>query len=301
MTTTEDARPATGVSTAQGQTPLPLERLLHSANCGLLIHRVGMFEYDMAHEGRQFSVDLLGYMNEAQAGIATTFAYKEVFGVRERMHWLIHLKSPDQYGKLLEMVENDRAYRRISEADDRIAEEKGGGNWERMFVPGSLQEQVLVPQHGYSEEHPPDTFVPPAAGQTSQPPELRLNSATAGAIVLKTADVKYELREEGRAFLYAWAQEVNRELAGRATALVYEQTWGRQDRVHCLVHLRTQEDYTAVVEIDRGERMAVEVYGKDWVPVRKGGGGWGGMFVPASMTDLLLLPAAATPAAEDGS
>ncbi|MEV0593896.1 DUF6039 family protein [Nonomuraea cavernae] len=273
---------------AQYQTTLPPDQLLHSGNAGLIIHRVGMLEYGMAREGRDFSVDLLDYMNRAQAGVATTFCYEEVFGVRERLHWFVHMKSPEKYSKLLDMVDHDEAFQQIS-LKDRLPK-KGGGNWEKMFVYGSLRETIMCPQHGFTDDvhDVPGTFVPPATHQTTQ--KEQLNSATAGAIVLRSADVRYELREEGRQFLYDWSQYVNNSLEGRATAYIYEQTWGQQDRVHALIHLRELDDYQAVQEVDRGDGMRKEVYDVERVPERHGGGQWDRLFVPASINDVLMVP-----------
>lgn len=273
---------------AQYQTTLPPDQLLHSGNAGLIIHRVGMLEYGMAREGRDFSVDLLDYMNRAQAGVATTFCYEEVFGVRERLHWFVHMKSPEKYSKLLDMVDHDEAFQQIS-LKDRLPK-KGGGNWEKMFVYGSLRETIMCPQHGFTDDvhDVPGTFVPPATHQTTQ--KEQLNSATAGAIVLRSADVRYELREEGRQFLYDWSQYVNDSLDGRATAYIYEQTWGQQDRVHALIHLRELDDYQAVQEVDRGDGMRKEVYDVERVPERHGGGQWDRLFVPASINDVLMVP-----------
>ncbi|MFC4534175.1 DUF6039 family protein [Sphaerisporangium dianthi] len=292
-------------TSAQHQTSLPADQLLHSGNAGLIIHRVGMFEYEMAQEGRDFSVELVNYMNRAQAGVATTFLYEEVFGVRDRVHWFVHMKSPEMYSRLLEMVDHDAMFQDIS-LRDRLPK-KGGGNWEKMFIYGSLRETIMCPQHGFAnhgdhgdheehaghEEHGAgqrETFVPPATHQTRQPPEQQLNSANAGAVILRTGDVKYEFREEGRQFLYDWSSYVNDNLPGQATAFIYEQTWGRQDRIHCLIHLRSLEDYRLVQELDRGAGMAKEVYDIERVPEAKGGGRWDRLFAPTSINDVVMVP-----------
>jgi hypothetical protein len=273
------------MTSAQHQTSLPSERLLHSGNCGLIIHRVGMLEYGMAREGRDFSVDLIEYMNRTQAGVATTFLYEEVLGVRDRLHWLVHMKSPELYSRLLEMVDHDADFQDISRKD-RLPQ-KGGGNWEKMFLYGSLRETIMCPQHGFSQaEHAADMFVPPATYQTTQPPERQLNSANAGAVILRTGDVRYEFREQGRQFLYDWSSHLNDTLPGQATAFIYEQTWGRQDRIHCLIHLRALEDYRLVQDADRGESMQKQVYGVERVP----GGGWDRLFAPGSINDVVLVP-----------
>src|SRR5438874_11822593 len=144
MAATTSAAPASDVRgswrSARHQTTLADEELLHSGNAGMIIHRIGNLDYEHARSGRQFSVDLLRYVNRAQRGIATTFCYEEVFGVRDRLHWFVHMKSPDQYGRLLEMVDHDADFQEISLRDRLPA--KGGGNWERMFVEGTLRETI---------------------------------------------------------------------------------------------------------------------------------------------------------------
>ncbi|MEU6153494.1 DUF6039 family protein [Actinosynnema sp. NPDC047251] len=285
-----------GPPQALHQSSLPLERVLHSTNSGFILHRVGQLAYEFAAEGRRFSVDLLRYINESQEGVATSFAFEEAFGVRDRLHWFIHLKTPADYAILLNMVDHDLEFRRISD-DDRLPH-KGGGNWDKMFLHRSLHEDVLVPQHGMDHDDDDDdddhhgggTFVPPASSQLSQPPELRLNSATAGAIVVRTSDVKYELREEGRMFLAHWQHYVNEKLAGKVTATLYEQTWGQQDHLWQLIHLKSAEDYHELQALERGREMTAEIFERQRIHETKGGGTWDKLFIPASIKDTLLLP-----------
>ncbi|WP_434739714.1 DUF6039 family protein [Micromonospora sp. SH-82] len=277
--------------TALQQSALPLERVLHSTNSGFILHRVGQLAYEFSAEGRRFSVDLLRYINESQEGVATSFAFEETFGRRDRMHWFIHLKSPNDYGILLNMVDHDLEFRRISD-EDRLPT-KGGGNWDRMFVHRSLHEDVLIPQHGmdHDDDHTEGaTFVPPAASQLSQAPVDQLNTATAGAVLMRTSDVKYEYREEGRMFLAHWQHVVNERLAGRVTATLYEQTWGQQDHLFQLVHLRSPEDYQELAALERSPDMLREVFGRQRLHESKGGGGWDRLFIPGSIRDTLLLP-----------
>ena len=281
------------------QTSLKPDQALHSGNAGLIIYRVGQLEYEFAEEGRGYSVDLLRYLNDNQVGVATTFAYEEVFGVRDRMHWLIHMRSPNEYSKLLHMVDHDQDFQDISIVD-RLPE-KGHGNWERMFVRGSLQERILAPQHGlhlnhddedeeFEDEGEAQNFVTSARHQTSQPFDVQINSATAGAIVMRTADVKYEYRKEGRLFGFDWQEYVNRELAGRATVLLYEETFGVQDHIYWLIHLRDLDDYKALAELDRSAAMREQIFAKQRLHETKGGGTWEQLFVPTSIRDTLLLP-----------
>lgn len=276
---------------AQQQTSIPQEKLLNSSNCGLIIHRVGQFNYEFAEEGRGFSVDLLNYINENQLGVATTFCYEEVFGVRDRMHWFIHMKSIDAYKKLLHMVDHDEKFQDISLVD-RLPE-KGHGNWERIFIEASMRERILVPQHGVNQLHrdeDDELFAPSARNQTLQPPGQQLHSGNAGAIIMRAGNVKYEFREEGRLFWWDWQEAVNMALGSVATCFLYEETFGQQDRVHCLIHLRDLSDYKTLVELDRSPEFRTRIYGKQRVHESKGGGTWETLFVPGTITDTLLIP-----------
>lgn len=300
MTTTADRPDSSGsdrpIVQAQQQTGLAPEQLLHSGNAGMIIYRVGQLEYEYAREGRAYSVDLLKYVNDNQVGVATTFAYEEVFGVRDRMHWLIHMRSPNEYGKLLEMVDHDEKFQDISVVD-RLPE-KGHGNWEKMFTPRSFAERILVPQHGLHLRHDEaegdsaeaENFAPSARHQSAQPFDLQLNSANAGAMVLREADVKYEYRKEGRLFGFDWQEYVNRELAGRVTVLLYEETFGRQDHIYWLIHLRGLDDWQALADLERTDGIQKEIYAKPRLHESKGGGTWEQLFVSTSIRDTLMLP-----------
>ncbi len=278
----------------QQQTSAPPEKLLNSANAGLIIHRVGQFKYEFAAEGRGFSVDLLAYINENQLGVATTFCYEEAFGVRDRVHWFIHMKSLDAYKKLLHMVDHDERFQGISLVD-RLPE-KGHGNWERIFAESSMRERILVPQHGVNQLHDDDDdpalFAPPARNQTLQPAAQQLHSGNAGAIIMRAGNVKYEFREEGRLFWWDWQETVNLALPSVATCFLYEETFGQQDRVHCLIHLRDLSDYKALAALDRSPEFRARVYGRQRIHQSKGGGGWETLFVPGTITDTLLIPQA---------
>lgn len=272
---TETAVPATA--------PAAAADALHSANAGFVVHRTGQLEYGFAREGRDFAAELVGYLNRAQAGTISTFLFEEAFGARDRLHWLVHMRSPHDYQRLLDMVDHDRAYQDISELD-RLPH-KGGGNWERMFLPGTFSERVLCPQHGFA--HPPEgavdparLFAEPACWQTSQPPELQLTTATAGAVVLRTGDARYDVRAQARTFAVDWLEEVNAALAGDVTVLLFEEIFGRQDRLHWLIHLRSLECWARLAD----------------VPPSDAGGR---LFVPGSVRDTLLVPAGDDHRSED--
>ena len=275
----------------QTQTAAPAE-VLHSANCGFTVHRTGQLEYAFAAEGGQFAVDLVGYLNTSQHGVITTYLFREVLGRRDRLHWLVHMRSPHDYQRLLQLVDHDRDYQDIATLD-RLPT-KGGGNWERMFVAGTFRERVLLPQHGFG--HPPEgavdpalLFADPARYQTAQPVEVQLSTANAGAVVLRTGRARYELREQARYFGVDWADFVNRALPGEVTAFLYEEIFGRQDTLHWLVHLRTLDSWTRLEELARTAEYRA-LMDRQRVPDALGGGTWGRLFEPASLHDTMLVP-----------
>src|SRR5258708_6832322 len=131
--------------TAQDQTLVAPEQILHSANAGVIVERTGQIKNEFRSEGRKFARELAEYMNTSQVGVATVFLYEETFGTKDRIHWLIHARSLDHYETLVQMGTRDERFREII-MQNRIPEEKGGGGWDRMFLDGSLQEVVLIPQ-----------------------------------------------------------------------------------------------------------------------------------------------------------
>jgi hypothetical protein len=264
-----------------------------------MVHRTGQLEYGFAAEGGAFSVDLVRYLNRSQAGAISTYLYAELFGVRDRLHWFVHMESPHDYQHLLHLVDHDRDYQDISTLDRLPA--KGGGNWERMFTPGSFQEHILCPQHGFG--HPPDgavdasrMFTAPAQYQTTQPVDVQLTTASAGAIIVRTGKARYELRDECRIFGVAWAEFVNQALAGDITAFLYEEIFGSQDTLHWLIHLRSLDSYAKLDELSREDPRYLELLDKQWAPDHRYGGNWGQLFVPGSLHDTLLVPYTSSPA-----
>ena len=139
---------ATVVPAVPDQEKAPRE-LLHSGNSGFIVHRVGQSKYGFHSEALEFSSALMNYMNSKVGEYVTTLAYEEVFGRRGNLHWLVHMKSPNDYSRLLKMVDHDNSFRKVVE-EDRLPS-RGGGNWERLFVETSFKETILVPQHGLDE------------------------------------------------------------------------------------------------------------------------------------------------------
>nr|WP_272921375.1 DUF6039 family protein [Streptomyces sp. SID161] len=265
---------------------------LHSANSGFTVHRTGQLEYGFAAEGGEFGADLVRYLNNAQGDVMGAYLYKEVLGAKDKLHWFVHLKSPHDYQRLLTMVDHDRDYQDISTLDRLPG--KGGGNWERMFLPGTFSERILCPQHGVG--HPPEgavdpseMFTDPAVYQTSQPESVQLTTASAGAVVLRTAKARYALRDQARYYGVEWSEYVNTRLPGEVTAFLYEEIFGRQDTLHWLVHLRSLDAYEKIESL-AGDPAYQELQGKKRVPDQYGGGGWADLFVPGSIQDTVLVP-----------
>lgn len=277
---------------ARHQTTVPEDQLINSATAGVMVHRSAQIKYDFRQDALSFSTDLLDHMNRAQAGYITTFLYEELFGRRNHFHWLVHMKQPSDYARLLDMVEHDDRWKEISVAD-RLPK-KGGGNWEKMFVEESISEHVMTPQHGFT--HADDdhddvaSFQPPARHQTGQAPDQILHSANAPLTVHRTVRASYEMRQEAREFLADWAGHVNTRFAGRITVLQFEETWGAQDRLHMLVHLASLDDYAALCELEDSDRDFRAVFAAQRVPNYKGGGNWGRTFREGTLKDTLWVP-----------
>jgi hypothetical protein len=304
MTTTNDAPAATReftIPVAQAQTTLAPERILHSANAGVVVERIGQLRGEFRSEGRQFARELSEYMNTHYAGIATTFVYEETFGTKDTLHWLIHLESLDAYEQLVGMGSVDTGWRDIIMAH-RVPAERGGGGWERMFLDAGLRETVLLPQftgmygtgdggarpgdRGYGRE-----VVRPAWEQTAVPRAELLHSANAGIVIHRTGQLRYEFRNEGRQFARDVAEAINTRMRGEVTVYLYEEAFGRSDRVHWLIHLKSLRSYYAMIDLRAWmDPEGREVYTKERIAPEKGGGTWDRMFIDATLTDLALTP-----------
>ncbi len=138
--------PVTSLPGAREQVALPSDQILHTGNAGIVMHRTALMEYDFRSEGRVFAREVAESINENLPGEATVFVFEEAFGQADRLHWLIQLKSITSYYRLLELhVRNEKV--RDLYFQEKVAPEKGGGTWARMFVPGSMVDVALTPQH----------------------------------------------------------------------------------------------------------------------------------------------------------
>jgi hypothetical protein len=306
MTTSSELTDGRSVAApAEKQTVLAADQLLHSASAGVIVHRVGQIRNGFRSEGRQFARELAEYINTTQVGVATVFVYEETFGIKDRIHWLIHLRSMDAYEPMLRMGASDPEFRRLI-FGDWIPAEKGGGSWDRMFVDGSLQETVMIPQFwglygarvdGERERSSAvyrgedlETIVPPAREQTSQPLDKLLHSGNAGIVLHRTAQMVYNFRSEGRVFAREVAESINSRLPGLVTVLVYENAFGAADLLHWLIHMKSLGAYRQLMEMHVRDEEVRDIYFRDRISPEKGGGTWGRIFVEGSMVDTALTP-----------
>lgn len=289
---------ATVLPTATAPEKAPGE-LLHSGNSGFIVHRVGQSKYGLHSEALQFSWALMDYMNSKVGEYVTTRAYEEVLGIRGNLHWLVHMKSPNDYSRLLKMVDHDNSFRKVVE-EDRLPS-RGGGSWDRLFVESTFKETIMVPQHGLDElvgkeglnpdyEESAGFFASPAQHQTSVAADQLLHSGNAGAIIHRKGQIKYEFREEGRGFAFEWQDYFNRSMPGKVTSFLYEEGWGSQDRIHLLIHLKELEQYKEILKRENQDPAYRAIFTKECIPESKGGGTWGKLFVEGTLQDTLLIP-----------
>lgn len=138
-------KPLTGLPPAFHQFTLPLENIIHSGNAGLMIHREAQLKYEFRSEGRQFARDVVDSINTKARGEATAFLYEEAFGNADKIHWLIHMDKIDSYYPLIQIHAADPEVRELY-FKETLPKEKGGGNWSKMFVEGSMKDNSFVPQ-----------------------------------------------------------------------------------------------------------------------------------------------------------
>ncbi|MFB6892907.1 DUF6039 family protein [Kitasatospora sp. NPDC056327] len=272
------------------QSSVPLEQTLNTANAGFIVHRSGLITYEHRAEGLQFASELVELINPGDVGHVSVFLYEELFGTYNRLHWILHLKQPNDYARLLDKVDHDKKWREVTDLD-RLPT-KGGGGWERIFVEGSISETIICPQHGvgHGDHGAGDTFQPAARFQTRLPAEQLLHSANSALTLHRVVQARYAVRDEARAFLYAWGNAVNDALPGEATAFLFEEMWGRQDRLHTMIHLGSMDAYAKLDGLAAHDPQMRDLLSRQWIPGFKGGGTWEQLFVDGTMTETLLAP-----------
>jgi hypothetical protein len=254
------------VPPAQHQTETAPADLLHSANAGVVVQKAGQVRSEFRNEGRIFAREVAKHVNARQDGKATAFVYEETFGVEDRVHFLIHLRSLDTYYDMVEMGDQDRAYR-ASLAAERVEPDSGGGAWDRLFIDGSLRSTVLLPLAVDG------AVTPVAAAQAGQSGDELLHSGNAGIVVHRAARIGYGFRAEAYQIARELTETINKGFPGEASAFAYEEAFGETDRLHWLIHLRDLTVYQRL--------LAGEVFADDGRP---------GTFVDGTRWDTALTP-----------
>lgn len=279
------------VPPAQTQTRVPANELLNSANAGVTIIRSGQIKNLFRHEARVFARDVSDYINAKQVGVATVFNFEETFGTQDHIYWLIHMHSLDDYVDLLKMGKEDEAFQEIF-TRERVSADKGGGKWDMMFVDASFHETVLTAHHwgSHGTDKPSGEkgqVLKPAQHQTSLKPHEVFHSGNAGAILVRSGQVKHEFRSEARQFARDVIDHINKAQTGLATTLVYEEHFGVQDRIYWLTHMRTLGDYHTICEMGTNDDAFRSIFTKQRV---RDGGDWSRIFIDASLEERLLMP-----------
>jgi len=315
------------VKPAQHQSAsVPADGQLNSANAGVLILREGQLNNEYRHQGREFALEVADAINTRHPGVCTVYLYEETFGTQDKIHWLIHLNSLEDYVDLIQMGTEDEGFRSIF-TGSRGSDETGGGGWSRMFQNGTFKEVVLTAHHWGSHgtrsdkrgkpeanaakgDRPGRAVVRPAHHQVAESsagtgttgttggtgtaaaaapasPGGLLHSGNAGAIIHRSGQLRHEFRSEGRDFARELADALNRAQGGRATTYVFEEHFGPQDRIHWLTHLRSLGEYHDVSAQGTYDENFRGVVHKERV---KGGGDWSRMFVDGTLNDVLLVP-----------
>ncbi|SDD61756.1 DUF6039 family protein [Actinokineospora iranica] len=270
--------------TAARQTSVAAETLLHSANCGVVVERTAQLRNQHRKTGRRAALDLAERINVKYQGAATVLVYEEVFGRRDRLHWLLHLRSLGNYSAV------------ESAFDD--------AGTDPMYVDGSVSETLLIPQHwgmyGTDEALPddagidaakPDLVVPPAAGQTTVPADQLTHSANAGVIIHRSAVTKYAFRAEARMFARQITEDINTRLPGVVSSFLYEEAFGGADHMHWLIHMESLSAYYDLIDMhQRMDDATRGIYLNEIISPEKGGGTWNRIFVEGSMVDVAFSP-----------
>ncbi|MCV7163071.1 DUF6039 family protein [Mycobacterium stomatepiae] len=262
----------------------------NSLNSSMIVHRVGTANPDFVDEALVFGQQIADRMNSVLGTAANTTVYRDL-GSASKIHWLVHLYSPADYGKLISMADHDEELRHVYEGN-RLPE-RGGGNWERIFVQSSFRELVIVPQHGLldSQDHPglgEDLFAVPAIFQM---PEVAStwSSTNAPMILHRRIQGLYASRDLARLYLQQWQGAVNRTLPGEITVAQYEEVWGHQDRLHLLIHASGRNALQRLKDLEdspSGEfagvisRLRVKRAGQMF--------DWRGLFEDGTQTDTIL-------------
>ncbi|MBI3688101.1 MAG: hypothetical protein HY241_12355 [Actinobacteria bacterium] len=274
---------------AAGQLLTGTATVLDSSSSGVVVERVAQVRAGHRAEAVSFARETADRVNTTLAGSCTAFVFEQTFGVRDRLHLLLHMASLDGYYLL------------------RGSPDLGGlgapDTWNEHFAEGSITDTVLLPQFwgmygtrvdGKLEREsdiyrsPAPVGLPPARQQTTQPDEQILHSANAGIVMHRSTQIRYDFRSEARQFGREVAESINKNLPGECTVFVYEEAFGTADRLHWLIHLRDLSTYLRLLTLHVRDEEVRDIYFRDRLPPAKGGGTWARMFVAGSMVDVAL-------------
>lgn len=291
-----------GLPPAQAQTSVAPEKLLNSATAGVVVERVGQLKNGLRSEGRQFARQVAEHMNRKYQGIVSVFLYEETFGTKDRLHWLIHMRSLTDYETLVRMGTTDEEFRNIV-MSNQIPAEKGGGGWDKMFVDGSLHETVMLPQfwgmYGTAGQVPdieglkgdnPLLGVPPAREQSPLAMSDILHSGNCGLVLHRTAQLSYEFRSEGRKFAREVCRSINEKQQGEVTVFLYEEAFGSADRIHWLIHMKSIASFYSMLKMHAVDQDERNFYFRETIATERGGGNWSRMIIEGTMVDCALTP-----------
>lgn len=255
------------VPSAQSQLTGEPSDFFHSGNAGVIVCKTGQARSEFRNEARVFARELAKHVNGRQAGNASAFVYEETFGAEDRLHWLIHMRSLETYYRMVEMGDQDRAYRASLEAE-RVDDDAGAkGAWDRLFVDGSLFSTVLIPAQPSAGGGRTT-----AAAHVDHPGGPVLHSVNAGIVIHRVAQIGYGVRAQARRYAWELASAANKRLGGDVTAYIYDEAFGAADRVHWLLHLKDLTSYYRLLELDQLMDDA------------------NGLFVEATIVDTALTP-----------
>jgi hypothetical protein len=288
--------------TAQQQATVPAGKLMHSANAGAVVDRAAQLRHEHRSAAHRFALEYAGHINAHYSDSVSVLVYEEAFGTRNRLHWLLHLRSLADYEMLRELPDQDGELRDLLKRHAVGGQADGG--WDAMFVDGSITETALIPQawgmYGTSEALPEDVagdqdgeafVVPPAHHQTNLPLEKILHSANSGLIIHRTAQPRYKFRAEARMFAREVAESINSRQVGSTTTYLYEEAFGPADRIHWLIHMRSASSYYPLIDMHvQMDDEVRDIYLRERIPAEKGGGTWNRIFVEDSMRDVAFAP-----------
>jgi hypothetical protein len=137
--------PPSDMRVARFQTTQSDAQLLHTGNSRMIIMREAQVRPQFRSESRVFARAYADYLNQHLADVATVMVYEQHFGAFDRLHWLIHLDSYEDYQYMTEFMAEDGGLRNLMQKSWVEGQSQSG--FAQLFVEGSVNEVLLCPQH----------------------------------------------------------------------------------------------------------------------------------------------------------